>query len=133
MEEKPTEPEIPPRTGVMKDLRFSGSVDLNSTIDGKVSGVNIYFCTLDYRVLGTAVSQDGKYVMETSIDMADFSDTGDVYYLFATYVAPDGSKYSNIGIDKINMKSQISNLYQAYAAGWHLNLHNDPIRVNLDF
>lgn len=129
--EESEEPEIPPRTGETIDLSFSGGVMLIDDLTGKVSGINISFCTLDGRVLGTTVSQDGEYVMETSIDMADYSYDGDIYIMKATYTAPDGTKYTNIPLDEHGVHK--FNLYQTYASGWHITLYNDPAMYDLDF
>jgi hypothetical protein len=96
-------------TGDMITIKFGGHVE-GSDFYGDSSyfspaGVKMTMTTADGRELGTATTYteetDDKgrrytYVMETTIDKADFAYNQRIYYMTCTYIAPDGQRYSNI-------------------------------------
>lgn len=101
--------------------------------DEKVTGATVKFYTKDWRLLATTVSKDGVFTIETSIDKADYSLTDNIYHMTATYVAPDGTKYSSIRKSELAENAKLGSIYSSTAVGWGIDLFNDPNVFDLDF
>lgn len=133
---KPVEPEKPEETeppvepsGEMVKINMRGGVNYSSLLDNDDAvGAKVSLYYIDGTLLATAVTEEGGRYEIHEIDAAYYQPTGDYYYYQATYVHPDGRKFSNIDLSGWRAMRDLPALYNA-----SFSVYDDAETYDLDF